>query len=191
VVASSRIQPLFGVSQTGVDVVELTARQQHPRIGITEHGPAADQLGRQRLEPAPQRGNLPGAAELWPHQLDEIRRALEVTGGDGVADGFWPLAVALVPCARSSVQHCDILGPLVAQVRTQHVSKEMVVAVPPAAVVERHHEQVGAFQRLQHSLPAVLLGDGITQRAVQPIQDRSPQEEAPNMFGLTPQNLLD
>jgi hypothetical protein len=37
---------------------------------------------------------------------------------------------------------------LVQQARTQHVSKEMVIAISPTLVVERDHEQVAAIQRL-------------------------------------------
>jgi hypothetical protein len=53
----------------------------------------------------------------------------------------------------------------------QNVREEVVVAVPAAAVVERDHEQVGAVQRLEHGLPAVLAGDGVAQGAAQPVQD--------------------
>jgi hypothetical protein len=52
----------------------------------------------------------------------------------------------------------------------QHVSKQMVVAIPPAAVVERDQEQVSPVQRLQHGLAATLPGDGIAQRTAQKLE---------------------
>ena len=66
-----------------------------------------------------------------------------------------------------------------------------MVAIPLAAVVERDQEQVCAIERLEHGLAAVLTGDGIAQWAAQPAQDRGLQQEAPNMIGLTLQDLLD
>ena len=42
------------------------------------------------------------------------------------------------------------LGRLVQQPRLQDVGEEVVVAVPPALVVQRDQEQVAALQRLQH-----------------------------------------
>jgi hypothetical protein len=37
----------------------------------------------------------------------------------------------------------------------------MVVAIPPAAVIQRNQEQVPPVQRLQHALATTLPGDGI------------------------------
>ena len=81
-------------------------------------------------------------------------RSLEILGGQRVADGQGLLAVALVPRARPPVQVRHLPGLLVEQARMQHVSKELVVAVPPAAVVEREQEQVPPVQRLKHGLAA-------------------------------------
>ena len=104
-------------------------------------------------------------------QLDQVRRPLEVPGGQRVADGHGRLAVLLVPRARPPVQVRHLAGLLVQQARLQHVGEEMVVAIPPAAVVERDQEQVPPVQRLQHGLAAILPGDGIAQRTAQPAQD--------------------
>ena len=66
-----------------------------------------------------------------------------------------------------------------------------MVAIPAAAVVERDQEQVPSIERLQHGLATALAGDGIAQRAAQPVQDGGLQQEAPDLFGLTLQDLLD
>ena len=79
---------------------------------------------------------------------------------------------------------------LVHQVRTQNVREQMVIPVPPAAVVERDDEQVPAIERLQHGLPAVLAGDGVAQRAAQPVQDGGAQQETPDAPGLALQHLF-
>src|SRR5674476_194032 len=70
--------------------------------------------------------------------------------------------------------------------RTQHVRKEMVVAILLAAVIERDQEEVSPIQSLQHCPAAVLAGDGIAQWAAEPVQDRGLQQEAADLFGLAP-----
>jgi hypothetical protein len=50
---------------------------------------------------------------------------------------------------------------LVQQARTQHVCKEVVVAVPPTPIVERDHEQLHSLQPPPASLSIVLPGDDI------------------------------
>src|SRR5207344_2311740 len=62
--------------------------------------------------------------------------------------------------------------------------------VPLAAVVERDQEQVSPLQRRQLGLAAVLAGDGIAQRAAQPVQDGGLQQELLYMPGLALQDLL-
>src|SRR6266567_9627559 len=72
----------------------------------------------------------------------------------------------------------------------QHVSEEIVVAIPPAAVVKRDQEQVPSIQRLQHGLAATLPGDGIAQWTAQSAEDGGLQQEGLDVIGLTLQNFL-
>ena len=136
------------------------------------------------------RGFLPGYAHGRDRQLDQVRRAPEIFGGQRVADGLGRLAVLLVPRARPPVQVRDLAGPLVEQPRLQHVAEQVVVAVPPAAVIQRDQEQVPPVQRRQHGLAAVPPGDRIAQRAAQPAQDAGLQQEVLDRPGLTLQHLL-
>ena len=108
-----------------------------------------------------------------------------------MADGLGPVAVVLVPVARPTVEDRDAVGLLVLEARPEHVGEELVIAIPLAAVVERDQEQVCAIERLKHRLAARLTGHGIAQRACQPVQDRRVQQEAPDLLGLTVQDLLD
>ena len=108
-----------------------------------------------------------------------------------MADGHGLLTVLLVPHACPPVQVWYLVGLLVEQARLQHVGKQMVVAIPLAAVIQRDHEQVPPVQRLQHCLAAPLPGDRIAQRTAQPAQDRGLQQERLDTIGLTLQHLLD
>ena len=184
------LQPPLGVPQPALDSLELAAHQQCPGKVNAEHRPGLDHFVGEHLEPAAQLGLLPGPQYCRDRQLDQAGRSLEIPGGQRVADGLRLLAVLLVPFARPPVQVRHLAGLLVQQPRLQHVSEQMVVAIPPAAVIERDQEQVPPVQRLQHRLAATLPGDGIAQRTAQPAQDGGLQQEGVDTFGLTRQHLL-
>ena len=55
----------------------------------------------------------------------------------------------------------DLIGMAPVKLFLQKVGKEPMIAKPLAAVVQRHEEQVLAFQAFQHLLAAFPPGDGI------------------------------
>src|SRR5690348_7415412 len=112
------------------------AYQQDPGKLSTEHRPGLDHVVGEHLEPATQPGLLPGPAHCRDRELDQVRRSLEIPGSQRVADGHGLLAVLLVPRARPPVQVRHLARLLVEQARLQHVSEQMVVSIPPAAVIE-------------------------------------------------------
>ena len=70
----------------------------------------------------------------------------------------------------------------------------MVIAVPLPPVVERDDEQVGVFEIVERLLAGGwrhLAQDGVTQRAGHAVQNRSPQQEGLNAFGLALKDLFD
>ena len=73
----------------------------------------------------------------------------------------------------------------------EHVGEEVVVAVPVAPVIQRDEEEVAALQGRQPRAAARLAGDGVAQRAAQPVQDGGVQQEAAHRRGLALQHLLD
>ena len=186
-----RVQPPPGIPHACVNALELAAHQQYPGIVKAEHGPDVEQLVGEHLEPATHRGLVSAPAHRWDRQLDQVRRSPEILGGQRVTDGHGLLAVLLVPNARPPVQVRHIVGLLVRQARLQHVCEQMVVAIPPLAVVERDQEQVPAIQRLQHGLATTLAGDRIAQWTGQPAQDGGLQQEGLDTVGLTLHHLLD
>ena len=148
------VQPPLGVSQSGLNALELTARQQRPGKVHAEHGPAADHLVGDHLKPALHRGFLPGPAHGRDRQLNQVRRAPEIPGGQRVPDGLGRLAAALVPRARPPVQVRHLAGLLVEQPRIQHVGEELVVAIPPAAVIERDQDKFPRSSAASMALPS-------------------------------------
>jgi hypothetical protein len=166
-----RVEPPLGVPQPRLDALQLAADQECPGIPNAQHGPDPDQLIGERLEPATRRGLLSSLAHGRDRKLNQVGRALKVLGAQRVADRLRRIAVVLVPLARPPMKLRDAVGLLVRQARPKNVGEELVVAIPAAAEVERDQEQVAAIERLQHELATALAGDGIAQRAAQPVQD--------------------
>jgi hypothetical protein len=88
------------------------------------------------------------------------------------------------------MQRGDDVGLLVEQARSQHVGEQVVVAVPPAAVVERDQEQVPPIESLQRGPAIGLTCDGIAQRTAEPVEDGSLQQEGLDGGRLPLQHLL-
>src|SRR6266581_5601091 len=98
-------------------------------IRNAEHGPAAEQLVGERLQPAKQGGLLSTPAHAWPCQFDQVRRSREIRGGQRVADRIGRRTMLLIPLARAPVQSRYLIGLLRPQMRREHFGKEMVKAI--------------------------------------------------------------
>jgi hypothetical protein len=186
-----RVHPSLRIAEPRLDAVDVARRHESPDVPDGQHRPDAEQLVGQGLVPAPQRGLLPFPAHPRHRAFDQIRRPLELLGSQGVVDRRGSVAVPLAPVTGPDVQCTDAVGVLVEQSRPQHLAEEMVVAVPPTAVVERDQEEISALESLEHGLAAVLTGDGVAQRTREPAQDGRLQQEAAHLFRLTLEDLLD
>ena len=130
--------------------LDLAGGHERPDEADAQHRPDAGP--RRRAAPRASAAASPPAG-AWRSagscQLDQVGRALEVLGGQGVLDR---LGRSPFRSYQSLARRCSAgttVGLLVQQARTQHVGEEVVVAVPPAAVVERDQEEVAPLERLQ------------------------------------------
>jgi hypothetical protein len=57
------------------------------------------------------------------------------------------------------------------QMRIENICKEVIITIPLAPVVERNDEEVASLQGLQPRFAFFLAGDGIAQRAAQPLEN--------------------
>ena len=155
------VQPALGVPQAGLDALGLASHEDGPGVAVAQHGPCPDQLVGERLQPPTEGRLLPVAGRRRHRELDEVRGSREVLAGHRVADRLGAFAVLLVPLGRAPMELRDVLGPLIAQARLEHVGEQMVVAIPLPPVVQGDEEQVPPLERLEHRLAAVLAGDGV------------------------------
>jgi hypothetical protein len=115
----------------------------------------------------------------------------EVTGGAGVTDRLIDLAGRLVPGRGPPMQHRDQGRLAGAKLQPQQVGEQLMVAIPLAAVVQRHHKQVRRLQLAQQRGRPSGLEHGVAQRTGQPLQHRGPQQEPPQLRWLALQHLDD
>ena len=116
--------------------------------------------------------------------------AVVVVAGQRMPDGGGRITVVLEPGAGPPVQLGDPTRLLPEQLRAEHVGEQVVVAVPLPVVVERDEEQVGPLERDQPRRPPGLAGDGIAQRAGEPLEDGRLQQEVAHVGGLAREDLL-
>ena len=131
------------------------------------------------------------AVHGWHDQLDQVRGSREILGGQRVADRIGHRTIVFVPLARAPVQGRYLIRLLRHQVHTKNIGKKMVIAVPVALVIQRNDKEVASLQGFQSRVAFLFTGDGITQRAIQPIENGGLEQESADRFGLTLQNLFD
>ena len=95
-----------------------------------------------------------------------------------------------VPGTGSSVQVRHLVGVLGQQTRAQHVGEQVVVAVPGAFRIERHHEQVVALELLQRAGRAGAAGHRVAQGTGELVEERSTEQERVHLAGLPGQHLV-
>ena len=88
-----------------------------------------------------------------------------------MADRIGRRTMLLVPLARAPMQRRYLIGLLRHQMRRENFGKEVVVAIPVPRVIERNDKEVAALQGLQPRVAFLLAGDGIAQRAIQPVEN--------------------
>ncbi len=120
-------------------------------------------------------------------QVAAFQRMLD--GGHGPAAGF-------VPAAGRQVKARQFTGLLAQQLCAQEVGKHAVVApaVPALATLrlvgQRHQEQVGLLQRLQHGGAVGARHQGLADLGIQRAQDAGAQQEVAHGRGLLGQHIL-
>lgn len=165
-------QRALRVVEPGLDRVEVAGCHEHPSVEDAEDRAAADGVVGQCRQPAEQHRVLPGAPDRRHRQLHEVRRAVELVGGQGVRDGVLGQIVVLVPPAGALVQQRNLLGLLAEHARAQHVGEQVVVAVPLPPIVQRDEEEVGALKGHERAAPVVAAGDGVAERPREPVENR-------------------
>ncbi len=91
-----------------------------------------------------------------------------------------------MPCARLLQQHATILR---LEPRAQKIGKELVVAIPLAAVVERQQEHVRLLEARQKQLAVAAAGHRITKGRAEPVEHAGLGEKRADVVRLAAQDF--
>ncbi len=94
-----------------------------------------------------------------------------------VADRLLGQVVGDAPGHRTSVERRHQLGLRALELVPQQLAEQVVVAIPLAPPVERHHEAVRTRERLEHACRPRRLEHGVAKTAAHAIQHRGVLEE--------------
>ena len=171
--------------------VDVALGEPAPRRDGGEQRSAAHDVVGQRDQPVAQGAVLAPPAQVGQGELDEVGGVLVVAARDRVPYGVGQQPVLGEPSAGRGVQLGDPVGVPGSQPGTQRVGEEVVVAVPPALVVERDDEQVLALEGLQHRLTVGATGQGVAEAAGQLVEHGGVEQERAYLVRLPVQHLLD
>jgi len=122
--------------------------------------------------------------------LDKVRGRLDVLCGNGVLQCFLGQAVSQAPAGGTVPQHRDQATIQAFQFRHQHVTEQVVVAVPLSPPIQRHQEQVRPGQIGQRRASPFQVEYRLAQRSAHPLQHRGPGQERPLPLRDARQELL-
>src|SRR5829696_1721691 len=181
----------LGLLQEGFDVAWPVADCQGQGVLDEQPGPAALRPSRQRLKPTEHSGDLAAAGpDLLDPSLDQPRRKLVVRGGEGVVYRLGEQSVVLVPTRGAEVQLSHEPRLFASEALAEKVGEEVMVAVPPTLIVERHHEEVLPLESLQHNLSVAATCQCVAQRSRHASQHRGREQEIPHDYRLARKDLI-
>ena len=124
-------------------------------------------------------------------ELDQVRGPLDVAGGQRVPDRLLGLAGVRVPRAGPPVQLGD-LGRAARRAGARAGRRRRGGGSGTSGAGRRAGRgKVPALQRLEHLAAPGRLGDGVAERAGEPVEDRRAEQEVADVVGLAVEHLLD
>src|SRR6266700_7376241 len=96
----------------------------------------------------------------------------------------------LVPPTGTTMELRYEFGLLLSQATTQHLGKQLVVAIPSSLVIERDHEEIGVLKPLQHYLPVRQFCHRIGEGSIHAIEDAGVQEKGLHCGRLLGEDFL-
>src|SRR6266853_2329858 len=96
----------------------------------------------------------------------------------------------LAPATGATMQFGYQGGLCLLQAATQHLGKELMVAIPAPLIVERDDKQVRLLEPLQHGLAPLLLSYSVAERPAEARENRGGEQKRLHLCGLPREHLL-
>ena len=122
--------------------------------------------------------------------LDDPGRPQHLPGRGRVADGVFGHSVLGVPGRGVAVKLRQASGLFLLQAGAEQVGEQVVVAPPAAQLVQRDRRQARPFGLLEQRLAALAAGDGVAQRAAEPLQHGRLEQERAQLLVLPLEHLF-
>ena len=182
--ALSRVQQRFHDLGVAAVAGHVSLRQQQP-------GAAPDYVSGEHRQPAVDGGRLAAdAVDQVEVLLDDPGRPEHLPGRGRVADGVVGQPVLGVPGRGVAVQLRQASRLLLLQAGAEQVGEQVVIAPPAAHLIQRDQEQPRPFGLFEQRLAALAAGDGVAQRAAEPLQHRGLEQEPPQLLVLPLEHLF-
>ncbi len=132
----------------------------------------------EEVEPALDCRNSAAVVDLEGDRAQDPCRIVDVSGRVRMEQRGFRIAVRLVPPSCTPVQDRDQVGLLLLELPLQQVAEEVVISVPPAAMVELNEKQVRLTDRLELAGGALAPEHRVAQRRAHLLEDRCAPEKA-------------
>ena len=120
----------------------IAEQRGHPGCGDRELGVGFDLFVGAAVEPEPQRLDPPVACELVPVLERDPSGLCEIAALLRVGERLLGASVPLAPICRPRKVDGEQLRMATFELRSEEIAEQVVVAVPPAAIVERDDERI-------------------------------------------------
>src|SRR5207302_10709752 len=128
--------------------------------------------------------------QLQTLTLDQITSPLPLVSIESMQDGLGSLVVFSIPETSTMVQNKYQISRCLLQSVTQSFSKKGMIAIPLTLAIERHHKQIGMLKPVQHLLAVSLLGESITERSSEALEDTGGEQKGLHLLWLLPKHHL-
>ena len=162
----------------------------HPGCRDRQLGVRFDLLVGTAVEPEPQRLDPPAACELVPVPERDPAGLREIAALVREGKRLLRASVRLAPSCCPLQVHGEQLRMTTIELRSEKITKQVVVAEPPAAIVERDDERIRAREGLKRIRGVVRAQHRIAQGWGHPVEDRRTEQEPLEIARLARNYLL-
>ena len=140
---------LLGVLEARFGGIPVVGMHQRDRMIDTEDWPRENNRIRESGQPTNNRWKFTSIRNDWSVMLDQARGALPILCHQRVVNRFDRQPLLLEPGAGAAVEgHYRITACTAAEPLAQHLSEEVMIAIPASLGIQRYHEQIGTFEVL-------------------------------------------
>src|SRR5262249_24264954 len=115
---------------------------------------------------------------------------IELARHEGVMHRFNEEFLLLVPGAGTTMQVRQEFRLGLEQAASEHLGKQVMIAIPPPLLVQRDHKEIRPFKGLEPRLASRVFGHSLAERGAEALEDRGAQQKRLDRCRLPGENLF-